>query len=122
MRSFLRLLLDLARNNEVIVFTVASPRPRRHIAHFHKLPIDYVCWSQAEIVAHGGGNAESSAMIRVWSWTLTSKNILPIICGKRAAILPLRKTGSIAFANGNPAMPAHRFSRPRIGLFEPRNH
>src|SRR6266542_1106141 len=42
-----------------------------------------------------------------------------MISAKRAAILPLCITSAIAFANGDPAVPAHRLSLARISLFEP---
>src|SRR6476660_3232057 len=45
-----------------------------------------------------------------------------MIRAKWAAIFPLRITSAIAFANGDPVMPAYRLSRTRIRLFKPRNH
>jgi hypothetical protein len=38
------LLVLPSRENEVIVIAVASPRTRRHVANFHKLPIGHIGW------------------------------------------------------------------------------
>src|SRR5437762_6913946 len=59
-------------------------------------------------------------MIKVRFGTLIAKDVLEMVGSKWAAIFPLRITSAITFANGNPAMPAHRLSLPRIGLLEPR--
>ena len=61
-------------------------------------------------------------MIKVRFGTLIAKDVLEMVGSKWAAIFPLRITSAITFANGNPAMPAHRLSLPRIGLLEPRYH
>jgi hypothetical protein len=45
-----------------------------------------------------------------------------MVRAKWAAIFPLRITGAITFADGDPAMSAHRLSLARIRLFEPGNH
>src|SRR5712692_11782908 len=61
-------------------------------------------------------------MIEVRFRFFVSKHVLEMIGTKWAAILPLRITGAIAFANCDPVMPANRLSLSHVGLFEPRNH
>src|SRR5437879_13580422 len=61
-------------------------------------------------------------MIKVRFGTLIAKDVLEMVGSKWAAIFPLRITSAITFANGEPAMPAHRLSLPPIGLLEPRDH
>src|SRR5213594_1817652 len=45
-----------------------------------------------------------------------------MVCAKWTAVLPLRVTSAVAFADGDPAMSAHRLSSTRIRLFKPGNH
>src|SRR5207244_6093246 len=119
---FLQSLLGLAsRNDEMVVFAVASPRARRHIAHFDKLPVRPVDLREFEIIADGGRNTQTSAVISIWLGALVLENVLKMIGEKRAAILPLRVAGAIALANGDPSVLAHRLSWSRVCLLEPRN-
>src|SRR5207253_10949371 len=73
-------------------------------------------------IAHGRRNIQPGTMVQIRLRAFVSEDVLEMICAKRAAILPLRITSAIAFANGHPSMAAHRLSRPSVGLFEPRNH
>src|SRR5207249_10400935 len=75
-----------------------------------------------QIVTHSRGNIGHGAMIKIGPGTLISKNVLQMVRTKRAAVLPLRVTSAIAFANSQPAMPADGLPRSHISLFEPRNH
>src|SRR5207247_3446303 len=61
-------------------------------------------------------------MIKVRFGTLIAKDVMAMLGSKSATIFPLRITSAITFANGEPAMPAHRLSLPPIGLLEPRDH
>src|SRR6266487_2110471 len=98
---FLQSLLGLASSNdEVIVFAVASPRARRHIAHFDKLPIGHVGWRQLEIIAHGRRNIQTSSTIQIWFWPFILEHVLEVIGAKWTAILPLRIARAISFSNG----------------------
>ena len=72
----------------MIVFAVASPRAGRHVADLNKLPIDDVGWREAEIIAHGGRNVQTSSVVNIWAGTLISEDVLKMICEKRAAIFP----------------------------------
>ena len=56
--------------DEVIVFTVASPRAGWHVAHFHKLPIRNVDWRKTEVIPDGRGNVQACAMIGIRLWPL----------------------------------------------------
>ena len=110
------------RNDEVIILTVASPRARRHIPHFDKLPIGYVGWRQLEIIAHGRRNIQTSSTIQIWFWPFILEHVLEVIGAKWAAILPLRIARAISFSNGDPMIFAHRLTRSGVKLFEPGNH
>jgi len=102
--SFGKALFGLAaRDDEVIVISVASPGTRRHITDFDKLPIRDVGWSQAEVIANRRRNIQTSPTVQIWFWPLILEYILEMIGAKRAAILPLRITGAIAFPYGDPA-------------------
>src|SRR6266542_833328 len=106
----------------MIVFAVASPWAWRHIAEVNKLPVDDVGWREAEIIAHGGRNVQTSSVVNIWLGTLISEDVLKMIGEKRAAIFPFCITRTITLANGYPAVPAHRLSWPRVGLIKPGNH
>src|SRR5438128_12653115 len=106
--SFSQTLLGLApSNNEVIVFAVAPPRARRHIAHFDKLPIGQIGWSESEVIAHRRGNIQTSSLVQIWFWPFILEHILEMIGAKRTAIFPLRVAGTVVFVNGDPAILAH---------------
>ena len=121
--SFSQTLLGLAsRNDEVIVFTVAPPRARRHIAHFDKLPIGYVGWRECEIIAHGRRNIQTSSMVQIWFWPFVLEHVLKMIGAKWAAIFPLRIASMIPFSYGDPVIFAHGLTRSRVKLLEPGNH
>src|SRR5437773_11618129 len=121
--SFSQTLLGLAsRNDEVIVFTVAPPRARRHIAHFDKLPIGYVGWRECEIIAHGRRNIQTSSMVQIWFWPFILEHVLEMIGAEWAAIFPLRIASTIPFSDGDPVIFAHGLTRSGVKLFEPRNH
>ena len=58
------LLFELSPgDDEVVVFTVAAPGPRRHIAHFDKLPVRYIRWCKPKVIANRRRNVESRAMV-----------------------------------------------------------
>lgn len=91
----------------MIVISVASPRTRRHITDFDKLPIRYVRWGQTEIIANGRRNIQTSPAVQIGFWPFILEYILEMIGAKRAAIFPLRITGAIAFPYGDPVTFAH---------------
>ena len=102
--SFGKALFGLAaRDDEVIVVSVASPRPRRYITHFDKLPIRDVRWSQAEVIANGGRNIQTRPTVQIGFWPFILEYILEMIGTKRATIFPLRITCAIAFPYRDPA-------------------
>ena len=96
-----------ARNDEVIVFAVASPRTRRHVAHFDKLPIGYVGRRKPEIITDGRRNIQACSMVGIRLRPLILENVLKMIGAKRATIFPLGVAGAVAFSNGDPAIFAH---------------
>ena len=50
-----QLLFGLALgDDEVIIVTVVTPRSRRNVAHFYKLPVGYVNRTEPEIITHRG--------------------------------------------------------------------
>ena len=106
----------------MIIFAVATPRTRRHIAHFYKLPIGHVGWCESEIIAHGWRNIQTSSPVQIWFWPFILENVLEMIGAKWAAILPLRIASPIAFSNSDPVMLADRLTWPGIRLFEPWNN
>ena len=121
--SFGHALLGLAaRDDEVIVVAVASPRAGRDITNFDKLPIGDVRRRQAQVIANGRRNIQTRPMIQIRFWPFILKYILKMIGTKRATIFPLRITRAIAFPNRNPATFAHRLTRPRVSMLKPRDH
>ena len=96
-----------ACNDEVIVFAVASPRTRRHVAYFDKLPIRYVGRREPEIITDGRRNVQACPMVEIRLRPLILENILKMIGAKRATIFPLRVAGAVAFSNCDPAIFAH---------------
>src|SRR4029434_2240146 len=61
-------------------------------------------------------------MVKVRLRSLIAENVLKMVCPKRTAILPLCIAKTIALANGNPTMAAHRLPRSGVGLLKPRDH
>src|SRR5438128_11918579 len=59
-------------------------------------------------------------MVQIRFGALVSKNILEVIRPEWTTIFPLRVAGAIAFADGDPMVPAHRLPLPRVSLLEPR--
>src|SRR5882757_2632609 len=106
----------------MIVIAVASPRTRRHIPNFNKLPVRHISRRQPQIIAHRGGNIQSGPMIQIRFRALIAEDVLEMVGAKRAAILPLRIAEAISFANGNPTIAADRLPRPGVGLLEPRDY
>ena len=104
----------------MVVVAVAPPRPRRDIAHFDKLPVGHVSRLQAEIIADRRRHIETGAVVQVRLRPLALENVLEMIGAKRPAIFPLRVSGAVALANGNPAMLANGLARLAVSLFEPR--
>ena len=47
----LSLLALTTRKDEMVVVAVASPGTRRHIEHFHKLPVGHISRCEAKIIA-----------------------------------------------------------------------
>src|SRR6266496_4389530 len=106
--SFSQTLLGLAAgNDEVIIFAVAPPWTRRHIANFDKLPIGHVSWRESEVIAHGRGNIQAGSMVQIWLWPFILEHILEVIRAKGAAIFPLRVAITIPLSNSDPAIFAH---------------
>ena len=48
------LLVLTTRNDQMVIFAVASPRTRRHITNFDKLPVGHVGRRQSQVIAHRG--------------------------------------------------------------------
>jgi hypothetical protein len=106
--SFSQTLLGLAAgNDEVIVFAVAPPWARRHVANFDKLPIGHVGWRKPEVIAHSRGNIQAGSMVQIWLGPFILEHILEVIRAKGAAIFPLRVASAISLSNGDPAIFAH---------------
>src|SRR5207245_9430490 len=84
-----------------------------------KLPVGHVPRRPAQIIKHSRRTIQPRAPVKGGLGPLVSEDVLKMVCAKWAAILPLRITSAIAFANGDPAVPAHRLSLARISLFEP---
>jgi hypothetical protein len=109
------------RNDKRIIFAVIAPGAGRHIAYFDESPIRHVGWWEAQMIADGWRNTQTCIMTCVRRRPLILKNVLEMIGAKRAAIFPLGVADSIPLANGDPAILAHRLTRLRIDLFEPRD-
>src|SRR5262249_16325378 len=120
-RSYTLLALP-ARQDEMIIVAVTSPGTRWHIPHFYELPVGHIRRRQAQIISYRRGHIQSRSVVKVRFGTLIAENVLKMVRPKRTAILPLRVTHAIAFANGYPAMTADRLARPGIGLLKPRDH
>src|SRR5262249_4523650 len=120
-RSYTLLALP-ARQDEMIIVAVTSPGTRWHIPHFYELPVGHIRRRQAQIISYRRGHIQSRSVVKVRFGTLIAENVLKMVRPKRTAILPLRVTHAIAFANGYPAMTAGRLARPGIGLLKPRDH
>src|SRR6476469_8951048 len=61
-------------------------------------------------------------MVQVRLRTLSLEDVLKMIRPEGPAIFPLRITGSVAFAYGDPSMLAHGLARLRVGLLKPGNN
>src|SRR5262245_15896569 len=61
-------------------------------------------------------------MIGVRLRPLISKHVLEMVGAKGTAIFPLGIANTIALANGNPTVAAHRLAGATVTLLEPRNH
>src|SRR5438874_11584620 len=48
------LLVLTTRDDKVVIFAVAPPRPRWHVTNFDELPIGHVGWRQSQVIAHCG--------------------------------------------------------------------
>src|SRR5207237_8523583 len=95
------------RDDEVLVCAVSSPRTRRDVAHFDKVPSLYVGPREPEIITDGRRNIQACPMVEVRLRPLILENILKMIGAKRATIFPLRVAGAVAFSNCDPAIFAH---------------
>src|SRR4029077_12735889 len=101
------LLRLAARDDEVIIFAVAPPRARRHVAHFDKLPIGRVRRLESEVITDCGRNIHPSRIVQIWLWPFILEHVLEMIRAKWAAIFPLRVADAIFLSNSNPAILAH---------------
>src|SRR5205823_412438 len=88
--------------HEVVVITEGSPRTRRHVVHFHELPVGNVSWLERQIVPNRRRYVETRAPVQIRLRFLVLKHILIMVGAKWAAIFPLRVTGPIPFTNRNP--------------------
>src|SRR6266567_1413261 len=106
----------------MIVIAVVSPRTRRHIAHFHELPVSDVSRRQSQIIANCRGHIQTGSMVKIRLRPLIPEDVLKMIGPERPAIFPLRIANAIALTNGDPAITAYRLALARVGLFEPWDH
>jgi hypothetical protein len=105
---FLQLLLGLPpRDDEMVVFAVAPPGTRRHVAHFGKLPIGRVRRLESEVIADCGRNIQPGPIVQIWLWPFILEHVLEMIRAKWATIFPLRVASAIFLSNSNPATLAH---------------
>src|SRR5205085_11415997 len=120
-RHFLdKALLGLAfRDDEMVVVAVVSPRPRRHVTHFDKLPVGDIGGREAEIIANRGRNVETGATVQIRFGTFVLENVLKMVGPERAAIFPLGVTGLVSFANRDPVVLANGPARLGVGLLKP---
>src|SRR5581483_5894056 len=80
------LLVLTTRDDKVVVFAVAPPWTRWHIANLYKLPISYIGWRQSEVVTNGRRNIQASTVVKIRFGTLVPEDILEMICAKWTAI------------------------------------
>ena len=121
-------MLDKARlslalgNHEMVVVTIATPRPGRDIAHFYKLPVGHIGRAEPEVIAHSRGDIETGPVIQVRFRSLALENVLEVVGAEGSAIFPLGVANAIALADRQPVVFAHRATRFGIGSPKPRNH
>ena len=94
----------------------------RHFAKVHKPPVSDVRLFQPEIVSHGRGDIEASALIQIGFWTFIAKHVLPMVRSEWSCVFPLRISDSIALADRDPSIFASGNSRTLIRLLKPRNN
>ena len=94
----------------------------RHFAKVHEPPVGDVGLFQAEIVSHGRGNIEASALIQIGFRTFIAKYVLPMVRSEWSCVFPLRISDSVAFTDRDPSVLASRNSRTLVRLLKPRNN
>ena len=109
-------------NHKMVVVTIATPRPGRDTPHFHKLPVGHIGWAEPEVIAHSRGDIETCSVIQVRFRSLALENVLEVVGAEGSAIFPLGVANTIAFADRQPVVFAHRAARFGIGSPKPRNH
>src|SRR5438270_1844378 len=112
----------LARLYKRIVVPIPSPWSRRNIEHRDELPISNVDRLQPEIIANGRRNIEPGGVVCIRLWPFIPEDVLEMIRPEWTAILPLRITSAVSFANGDPMILANRLTIPAIGLLKPWNN
>src|SRR5207244_764425 len=75
-------------NYESVVFAMGGPRAARHFAEIYKLPIGYVRFLQAEVIAHSRRNIESCALVQIRLWAFIAKHVLPVISAEWSSVFP----------------------------------
>ena len=91
-------------------------------AKVHKPPVGHVRLFQPEIVSHGRGDIEASALIQIGFWPFVAKYVLPMVRSEWSCVFPLGISDSIAFADCYPSIFASGNSRTLIRFLKPRNN
>src|SRR5207247_10148430 len=105
---FLQVLLGVPpRDDEMVVYAVAAPGPRRHLPRLDKLPIGRVRRLESEVIADCVRNIRPSPIVQIWLWPFILEHVLEMIRAKWTAIFPLRVASAIFLSNSNPAILAH---------------
>src|SRR5207249_11880230 len=74
------LLVLTTRDDKVVIFAVAPPRPRWHVTNFDELPIGHVGWRHSQVIAHGRQYIQPSTVVQDLFGTLISKDVLQSVC------------------------------------------
>src|ERR1044072_5770861 len=101
------LLALTSRDDKMIVIAVVSPGARRHVPHFHKLPVGHIRRRQPKIITDCRGNIQSGPVIKIRFRTLVAEDVLKMVCAKRSTIFPLRIANAISFTNSDPTIAAN---------------
>src|SRR4029453_12352198 len=75
-------------DHEMIVISIGAPWTGRNIPHFDKLPVGHIGRAEAEIIAHGRRDIETSAMIQIGLWAFILENILEMVGPEWPAVFP----------------------------------
>ena len=108
--------------NKIVVFSVLGPRSPLDFVEFYKLPVRHIRGVEPQIVTNRGRDVEAGSAVEVVGRAVFSKDVLPMVRPKGAAISPLGVTNAPAgVAYGHPAVTAHAHAVSHEGGAEPRN-